>query len=81
MSVPVRSCDNDALTATCKNVTKIRAEGWLVFYRQVIPVVRVIQNTRINSVFRIVRFISIVIKAIKTVNFDSYRPTVEYHMH
>lgn len=81
MLVPVRSCDSDTLTATCENVTKIHAKGWLVFYRQVIPVVRIIQNTRINSGRRIVCFINYRNKSIKTVNFDSYRPSVENHIH
>ena len=81
MSVPVRSCDSDTLTATCENVIKIHAKAWLVFYRQVIPVVRIIQNTRINSARRIVRFNNYRNKSIKTVTFASYRPTVENHMH
>jgi hypothetical protein len=54
MSVPVLSYYSETLTVTCENVTKIHAKGWLVFYRQGIPVVLIIQNTSIHSVLRIV---------------------------
>jgi hypothetical protein len=70
MSAPVPSNDTETLTEKCENVTEFHAKDWLVFFRKVIPILRIIQNTSTHSVRRIICFNNVRNKRIKSVNFD-----------